>query len=62
MDQHTHCQICGKPIPLDEQFCSQKCREEYENLINKRKKRMYILYGLLAVFFVVMFFSLSGYW
>lgn len=39
---------------MDEDFCSQKCREDYDEMIGKRKKKMYILYGLLAVFLVVL--------
>ncbi len=57
MEQHKHCKICAKPIPLDEDFCSEKCREEYEGLMEKKKKRRYIFYVLLAVLFVVMYFS-----
>ncbi len=58
MEQHKHCQVCGKPVPVDEKFCSEKCREEYEDLVSKRKKRQYIMFGLLAVFLVLLFFML----
>ncbi len=53
MEQHKHCKVCEKPIPLDEEFCSEKCRTEYQEFVNKRKKRRYILYGLIIVLFVV---------
>ncbi len=55
MEQHKHCQVCGRPIPVDETFCSEKCREEYEDMVSKRKKRMYVVYGLLAVLLIVIF-------
>ncbi|MFP3872153.1 MAG: DUF2116 family Zn-ribbon domain-containing protein [Candidatus Natronoplasma sp.] len=53
MEQHKHCRVCNKPIPLDEDFCSDKCREEYQDLMQKRRRRQYIIYVLLAVLFVV---------
>lgn len=59
MEQHKHCKICAKPIPLDEDFCSEKCREEYQDMVSKRKKRQYIFYALLAVLIVVVYFSFA---
>ncbi|MFW5927847.1 MAG: DUF2116 family Zn-ribbon domain-containing protein [Thermoplasmatota archaeon] len=60
MEQHKHCKVCNKPIPLDEEFCSQKCRDEYEELVNSRKKRQYLLYALFIIFMIVLFLSVSG--
>lgn len=57
MKQHKHCNICEKPVPLDKDFCSEKCREEYQDLVGKRKKRQYIFYALLIVFLVVVYLS-----
>ncbi len=47
--QHGHCQMCGKAVKYGEPFCSEKCKEEYENFIKKRKRMMYILYFLIAI-------------
>lgn len=57
MEQHKHCKICSKPIPLDEEFCSEKCREEYDDLVSKRKKRQYIFYALLIILIIVSYFT-----
>lgn len=54
MEQHKHCKICQKPIPLDEEFCSEKCEEEYEDIVSSRKKKQYLVYGLLAVLLILM--------
>ncbi len=62
MEPHTHCQICSKPVPLDEKFCSEKCREEYNEFIEKRKKKTYIFYVLLAGLLILIFLQLSGIW
>ncbi|MBS3817607.1 MAG: DUF2116 family Zn-ribbon domain-containing protein [Candidatus Thermoplasmatota archaeon] len=59
MEQHKHCKICAKPIPLDEDFCSEKCREEYQDMVSERKKKQYIFYALLAVLIVVVYFSFA---
>ncbi len=57
MEQHKHCKICAKPIPLDEEFCSKKCEEEYEDIVSSRKKKQYIFYALLVLFLIVLFLS-----
>lgn len=58
MDQHKHCKICEKPIPLDEDFCSKKCENEFEEIVKGRKKKQYIVYALFIIFLVVMALSL----
>jgi len=58
MEQHKHCRICQKPVPLDEDFCSEKCKEEYDDLLSSRKKKQYIVYGLLIVLFIVMILTI----
>lgn len=60
MEQHKHCKVCNKPIPLDEEFCSEKCRKEYEDLVDSRKKRQYVLYALFIIFLIMLFLSFSG--
>ncbi len=59
MEQHKHCKICNKPVPLDRDFCSEKCREEYQEFMDKRRKRQYIFYILLVVLIVVAFLTFT---
>lgn len=59
MEPHKHCGVCGKPVPLEETFCSEKCREDYREILSKRRKSMYIIYGLLTVLLVLMFLRLT---
>ncbi|HDD57243.1 MAG TPA: DUF2116 family Zn-ribbon domain-containing protein, partial [Thermoplasmatales archaeon] len=42
--QHRHCQMCGKAIPLEEIFCSEECKTNYEKLIKKRRKLILVMY------------------
>ncbi len=56
--QHTHCQICGKTIPISENLCSDECKQKYQSMIKKRKMLMYIMYGL--IFVILIMFLLPG--
>jgi predicted nucleic acid-binding Zn ribbon protein len=47
--QHTHCQICGKTIPISETLCSDECKQKYQSMIKKRKILIYIMYALIFV-------------
>ncbi len=57
IQQHTHCQMCGKAIPVKEALCSEDCKEKYQNLLKKRKKTLYLLYGMILIFFIVIIAS-----
>ena len=49
--QHTHCQICGKAIQVDETICSEECKQKYQGLLKKRKLWLYLMWAL--IFFTV---------
>jgi len=51
--QHTHCQICGKAIPMSETLCSDECKQKYQGMIKKRKILMYIMYALIFVILIM---------
>jgi predicted nucleic acid-binding Zn ribbon protein len=55
-DQHKHCPICQKPIPLSEKFCSSKCEQIYMENQRKIAKSRKILYIAFAAFIVVLIF------
>ena len=57
IQQHAHCQMCGKAIPVKELLCSEDCKEKYQNLLKKRRKTIYLLYGMILIFFVVILAS-----
>ncbi|HEC94830.1 MAG TPA: DUF2116 family Zn-ribbon domain-containing protein [Thermoplasmatales archaeon] len=58
ISQHRHCQMCGKAVPLEETFCSEECKQNYQQFLKKRRRLILIMYLLLilAIFF---FFALS---
>jgi len=55
--QHKHCSICGKAVPVDETFCSDECKEKWAAMVKKRKTMMYIMYGMIVVFIVLMLYT-----
>lgn len=56
---HKHCNICGKAMSPDKQFCSQACRDNYLKYEKKQKKKnkfqMIFLFGMMAVMMLVLF-------
>ena len=55
--QHTHCQICGKAIPISETLCSEECKQRYQTMVKKRKILVYVMYGLIAFILVLYLYS-----
>ncbi len=55
--QHSHCQICGKAIPLSETLCSDECKQKYAGMVKKRKMLMYIMYALIGVILIMFILS-----
>ncbi|MCD6236755.1 MAG: DUF2116 family Zn-ribbon domain-containing protein [Thermoplasmata archaeon] len=53
--QHRHCPICGKAIPLEEEFCSEACRQKYQKLLKRRKQLLLLMYIALFAIVVIMF-------
>jgi len=58
--QHTHCQICGKAIPITETLCSEECKQKYKGMLKKRKILVYVMYGLMFVFLVMLLLQVTA--
>jgi predicted nucleic acid-binding Zn ribbon protein len=58
--QHTHCQICGKTIPVSETLCSDECKQKYQAMIKKRKMLVYIMYVLIFIIVIMYVLSVRG--
>ncbi|HID17417.1 TPA: DUF2116 family Zn-ribbon domain-containing protein [Candidatus Bathyarchaeota archaeon] len=43
MPKHKHCAVCGISIPANREFCSEKCSEDYDKALKKRKYSMWIM-------------------
>jgi predicted nucleic acid-binding Zn ribbon protein len=54
LPDHTHCIMCDEPIPVGEEFCSDKCNEEYRSKVKKEARRMnYFYIGAIAIVLLI---------
>lgn len=65
---HQHCAICNRAIVYvdpakakdEDRTCSKECLRSYQELQKKRKRSLYVMYGLMALAFVVLLLSSTG--
>ena len=65
---HDHCAICGRAITYTDpkertpetRTCSDEHKIALEALNKKRKRSMYLMYGLMALAIIVLIVSLGG--
>ena len=57
IEQHAHCPMCGKAIPISEKLCSEACSEKYKAMIKKGRMLRYIMFALMFVFLLMILFS-----
>jgi predicted nucleic acid-binding Zn ribbon protein len=55
--QHSHCQICGKAIPVSETLCSEECKNKYSMMMKRRKLIVYAMYALIGIILVIIFMT-----
>jgi predicted nucleic acid-binding Zn ribbon protein len=55
--QHSHCQICGKAIPVSEIHCSEECKKKYLIMMKRRKLMVYAMYGIIGIIIVIILFA-----
>lgn len=58
---HSHCVICSRAVPYGEKTCSSECAANLEELNKKRKRSMYIMYGLMGIAILVLILSQFGF-
>jgi len=59
LPKHKHCPVCGTPIDLAKQHCSDKCRVEARRL-SRSRTRTFILITGGVFFFYILFLVLQG--
>lgn len=55
---HAHCKVCGRVCAVGEETCNRSCREQRTEQIARRRRLTYLLYGMMALLFIV---ALSSY-
>ncbi|MGB9881451.1 MAG: DUF2116 family Zn-ribbon domain-containing protein [Methanomassiliicoccales archaeon] len=58
---HTHCLNCEDPIPEDQDFCSEECKNSYHQRARKEKRRMmyFYIFAIIAVIGIGLVSSLA---
>ncbi len=51
--QHNHCRTCGKAFIGTERYCSDACASRNKGEIKKKKKELYVLFGVLMVIMII---------
>ncbi len=59
-DEHKHCLVCGKAVPLNQDFCSLECKDSYNKADKKKGRGNIIQIAVFGVLIVVMFVMFSG--
>ena len=44
LPDHSHCAMCDDPIPVGDEYCSDKCKAEHEAKAKKESMRMNYFY------------------
>ena len=49
MEDHSHCHICGRTVPVGDDLCNDKtCLEKKEEALAMKKHSMWLFIGLIA--------------
>ena len=59
VEQHRHCMVCGRAMPVGKELCSKKCNDHYEALLKRRKMLTSLLYALMIFFVMMLLFGIG---
>ncbi len=51
--KHKHCPVCGTPIDMGKEFCSDKCKGENRRTGRARTRNFLLITGAVVFFYVV---------
>jgi len=52
LPEHSHCANCGDPVPVDQEYCSDACRQQKATAKKQSDRRMWLFY-IIAIAAVV---------
>ncbi len=53
LPKHKHCPVCGNPIDLSKDYCSDKCRVEAKKSSRARTRNFIIITGAVFTFYIL---------
>ena len=54
-EEHKHCIVCNRAVPIDQDFCSLECKDSYGKTDKKKGRNNIIQIAFFGVLIVVMF-------
>ncbi len=54
--KHKHCPVCGTPIDMSKEFCSDKCRLEQRKASKARTRNFLLITGAALLIFLLLIF------
>ncbi len=51
--EHKHCEVCGKPVPVDVRVCDEACQKGLDASIRAKKRGMYMFVGLIFLLLII---------
>lgn len=57
--QHVHCVMCGKPISMGENVCSDECKAKYQAIAKRTRYLRYMMFGLLGLLAAVLIINFA---
>jgi len=49
VEEHGHCEICSRVVPLGERFCDRaECLEQHQRNVSEKKRQVWLLIGLIV--------------
>jgi len=55
--QHKHCTNCGKAVPVDESYCSDNCKEQWDAVMKKRVLYYRLFFVPIGILLFLMIFG-----
>lgn len=56
-EEHKHCVVCGRAVPMEQDFCSAECKDGYTKADKKKGRtntiQMVVLIAVMVIMIVV---------
>ncbi len=54
LPKHKHCAVCGTPVDMSKEFCSDKCKGERRTYDKKKTRNFILITGIAMTFFIIL--------
>ncbi|OPY31247.1 MAG: hypothetical protein A4E32_01697 [Methanomassiliicoccales archaeon PtaU1.Bin124] len=54
LPDHDHCKTCDDPVEKGEEFCSELCRDRYNDEVRREKNKNYLFIAVVVILLVAL--------